>query len=140
MYTPDAGPMAKDKFTIVGCSVYRMADVYSKIEAVLGLDPGEGKEYCEGLLNDQPRVGVSLVSFLILRFSEGVTTWLDRGALKLLTSRGGRYTHTRGDADAIMTNRFEKTPYNKNWRKDINKNSPPQPLTLRDGIQDAEFD
>ena len=39
-----------------------------------------------------------------------------------------------------MMNRFEKTPYNKNWRKDINKNSPPQPLTLRDGNQDAEFD
>lgn len=79
VYTPDAGTMAKDKFRIVGCSVCRMADAYSQIEAVLGLDPGEGKEYCEGLLNDQPRVSIPVVSFLILRLSEGVTTWLDCG-------------------------------------------------------------
>lgn len=79
VYTPDAGTMAKDKFRIVGCSVCRMVDVYSQIEAVLGLDSGEGKEYCEGLLKDQSHMGIPVVTFLILRFAEGVTTWLDCG-------------------------------------------------------------
>lgn len=44
------------------------------------------------------------------------------------------------DVDTIMMNRFEKTPYSKNWRADINKLNPPKPLMMRGGLKDAEFD
>ncbi|KAH9920646.1 uncharacterized protein B0H18DRAFT_1121877 [Fomitopsis serialis] len=100
VYVPNAGPLAKDKFKIVKCSV--------------------GLEYCEGLLREQPKAGIPLVSFLILRQSEGVTAWLDR--------------------DTIMALRLERTPYNRDWRQDISKDSPPVHLLLRDDIKDVEFD
>ncbi|KAH9841137.1 uncharacterized protein C8Q71DRAFT_440672 [Rhodofomes roseus] len=120
VYAPNAGPLAKDKFKIVKCAVVRMADAYSEIERTLQLNRGEGREYCEGLLRDQPQVGIPLVSFVILRFGEGVTAWLDR--------------------DTIMALRFEQTPYNRNWREEINKESPPTTLVLGKDIKDAEFD
>ncbi|KZT66486.1 hypothetical protein DAEQUDRAFT_758711 [Daedalea quercina L-15889] len=120
VYTPHAGTMAKDKFKIVKCSVFRTSDVYREVERILRLDPGEGVEYCEGLLQDQPKVEIPLVSFLILRFADGVSPWLDR--------------------DTIMTLRLERTEYNQDWRRDISKDSPPTRLVLRDDIKDAEFD
>ncbi|TFY53032.1 hypothetical protein EVJ58_g9675 [Rhodofomes roseus] len=123
VYTPNAGKLAKNKFQIVKCAVFRMLDAYTEIERIMGLDRGEGVEYCDGLLQEPERTqtGLTFIPFLTLRYHEGfASAWLN--------------------CDEIDTRKLESGTYNRNWRKNINGNRPPTQLVLRDDIEDAEFD
>ncbi|KAH7906754.1 hypothetical protein BJ138DRAFT_587334 [Hygrophoropsis aurantiaca] len=51
-YTPDASRDMTHKFQIELAGVYRTSDVIPDIEACLGIKPGQGKEYIDGLLAD----------------------------------------------------------------------------------------
>ena len=76
VYTPRAGPLARDKFKIVKCSVFRMSDVLTEIERIMGLNPGEGIEYCEDLLQERAGGLANAVHFLALRFCNNVASHL----------------------------------------------------------------
>lgn len=103
VYTPDAGRLAKDKFQIVKCAVLRMSDAYTEIERIMGLDRGEGVEYCDGLLREHTRPGMLSVSILTLRFCEGFTTstWLDSG-LHLITCLSANLCSHSLDSSQIL--------------------------------------
>ncbi|KAH9921329.1 uncharacterized protein B0H18DRAFT_566750 [Fomitopsis serialis] len=121
VYTPDAGPLAKDKFTIVGCAVFRVSDIVSDIELSLKLSPGEGAQLCERALRGQRQSepGNPLIPFLILRVCEGVDMTVGTGL--------------------VESDQLQQTQYNRNWRQEISKTSPPQKLMYRNR-RDAEFD
>jgi hypothetical protein len=75
-YVPTAIHL-KYKFRVVSCGVFRIKDVLRDVEAIMGLDPGEGQEYVDGLLDELEET--SKVPFIDLSFGEGVTAWLGSG-------------------------------------------------------------
>ncbi|KAJ7790438.1 hypothetical protein B0H14DRAFT_3501601 [Mycena olivaceomarginata] len=63
-------PMARKlrhKFCVLACGVFRVTDVLRDIEAIMGLDPGEGFEYVESLFSEPAGVHAR-VSFIDLSY------------------------------------------------------------------------
>ncbi|KAI0919587.1 hypothetical protein AcV5_001613 [Taiwanofungus camphoratus] len=52
VYTREASHEARNKFRIVRCGVFRVADVLDEIERRMRLDPGEGVEYVKDVLDE----------------------------------------------------------------------------------------
>lgn len=48
-HTPDAGPRARDKFTVLRCGVFRLSDVLADVERVLELGPGRARAHRQSL-------------------------------------------------------------------------------------------
>jgi len=121
-YTPDASKTIRNKFQIIRCGVFRIADVLSDIEAVMGLDKGEGQEYVQSLIDelDATDHAGQRVPILELKFGDDLETWLG--------------------SDATTLDQLRKLPYLPEWRKLMNPKQPPEPMVLRSGIKDAEHD
>jgi len=119
-YTPHASKDIRHKFRVARCGVYRIADVLSDIELMMGLNKGEGKEYVQSLLDelDSTNRALSLVPILDLTFGEGIETWM--GSI------------------ALTVDGLRQLPYSANWRKLMNKGAPAEPMVLRSKAQDAE--
>ncbi|KAH9911647.1 uncharacterized protein B0H18DRAFT_892152 [Fomitopsis serialis] len=142
VYTPDAGPLATDKFTIVGCTVLRIADMLGHIELGMKLGPGEGAGLCMSVLQDRREVGPGnpLIPFLIIRLDGGIVNMsLGRGLHSLLTYCS-TYAHPLLVVGFVATKQLEETEYNPNWRQDVNKARPPPPKFQYRNCRDAEFD
>lgn len=77
-YTPHASKDIRYKFRVVQCAVFRIRDILSVIERMMGLNPGEGREYIDSLLADLKATELTddRVPALDLTFGEGVETWL----------------------------------------------------------------
>lgn len=50
-YVPQA-KSRRDRFKVVGAGVFRLDDIWSDLEAVMGLNKGEGKTYIKEMLED----------------------------------------------------------------------------------------
>jgi len=125
VYTPKASEQAKYKFRIVRCSVFRMADVYGEIERVMGLLPGEGKEYVDGMFEEKTEADLqdsSAYYVVILTCpTRGLPPWL--GGVE------------------VAQNYLIHHPYDHEWRRLLNPDVRPVGLQLAGGsIRDAEYD
>ena len=76
-YTPKASREARHKFRVLRCGVFRIADVRGELERIMCLDPGEGQEYIDSILDeaDSIRTGTR-IPFLTLSYGKGVQSWL----------------------------------------------------------------
>ncbi|KAI0060082.1 hypothetical protein BV25DRAFT_1828173 [Artomyces pyxidatus] len=116
-------PRAKDiryRFRVSACGVYRIADILTDIEKLMGLDPGEGREYIDGLLEelDNSSVGTDKVPLLDLTTGTGIETWL--GSM------------------AIHVDKLRAMPYDPDWRKIMNRGVISDQLKLVSGAKDVE--
>lgn len=86
MYTPKAGPNAADKFKVVKCSVVPMAALLTKLEGLLGLDPGEGASKLLG--PEDSELDANTVRFFIHRMCSGMDdAMLHNGSSSLQVSQ-----------------------------------------------------
>ncbi|KAF7338747.1 MYND-type domain-containing protein [Mycena sanguinolenta] len=115
-YVPTATKF-QHKFRVVACGVYRIKDVLRDIEAVMGLDRGEGQEYVESVFYEMAGTYAS-VQFIHLTFGDGIQAWLGSGGTNV---------------DSILS-----VPYDPEWRKRLNTGAPPEPMILRSGAKDVE--
>ncbi|KAJ7222074.1 hypothetical protein B0H12DRAFT_1031320, partial [Mycena haematopus] len=76
-YVPTATKL-QHKFRVVSCGVFRIKDVLRDIEAVMGLDRGEGQEYVASLFYELAGTHGS-VPFVDLTFGDGIDAWLGSG-------------------------------------------------------------
>ena len=74
------------KFRVVQCGVFRIRGILRVIEALMCLDPGEGREYIDSLLDDIKAVGggSDRVPALDLSFGEGFQAWSRSSTFLLL--------------------------------------------------------
>lgn len=121
-YVPHVSKDIRYRFRVAQCGVFRIRDVLGVIEAFMGLDSGEGREYIDDLLTNLKETGSAsdVVPVLDLTFGEGIETWLGSSGLPAGSLRN--------------------YPYNPEWRKMFNKGDPPTPLKLTTGAKDAEHD
>ncbi|KZT66487.1 hypothetical protein DAEQUDRAFT_714864 [Daedalea quercina L-15889] len=84
IYTPDAGPLAKDKFKIVKCSVFRISDARTKIPRLNGMNACNGVGILDRAMQDMPYTGSNpAIGILIMRFGEGVGMSLSHSMCQL---------------------------------------------------------
>ncbi|KAI0798244.1 hypothetical protein C8Q75DRAFT_741096 [Abortiporus biennis] len=122
-YAPKASKDIQYKFRITGATVYKIEDVLNEIELLMGLDPGEGKEYLANLIHEideKNTDGAVIVPMLDLTFGDGVQTWLGSIGMPL--------------------DQIRKLPYDPQWREKINIDGPAGALRLRTGAKDVEFE
>ncbi|THH31046.1 hypothetical protein EUX98_g3139 [Antrodiella citrinella] len=118
-YTPKASKDIRYRFTVAHAGVYKLTDVYPDIETMLRINPGEGKEYVDGLLDELDSMGNDdKVPILDLTFGEGIDPWL--GSI------------------AIPVGALRTLPHDPDWRRSINSGGPAQPMSLITGAKDAE--
>ncbi|EPS94218.1 hypothetical protein FOMPIDRAFT_1087805, partial [Fomitopsis schrenkii] len=79
-HTPNAGPRARDKFTVLRCGVFRLSDVLAELEHILGLVPGSALEYFAGLVKDCYEGPLLAVDYSIVRFGDGIIPALESGS------------------------------------------------------------
>ncbi|KAH8101077.1 hypothetical protein BXZ70DRAFT_107136 [Cristinia sonorae] len=117
-YTPKASKDIRHKFRVSHAGVFRIQDVLTDIEGLMGLDPGEGREYIDGLLADVTR-GENQVPILDMSVGDdGIDPYL--GSI------------------AIPLSMLRSSTYDPNWRKSINMGDPAEPVALRCGAKDVE--
>jgi hypothetical protein len=77
VYVPTA-TNPRHKFRVLSCGVFRIKDVLRDVEAIMGLDPGEGQEYLDSLVDEfeDRRLNIPVMD---LSFSEGLPVWLGSG-------------------------------------------------------------
>lgn len=73
-YTPSTSKDLRHHFLIESCGVFRIADVMTYLEGCMGLDPGEGQEYLDDLLDDD-RTRIPLFTLTV---TEKTPSWLGR--------------------------------------------------------------
>ena len=78
-YTPDASHDLRRKFHMDGAIVCRIKDSYGFIEKIMGLDPGEGKEYVDSVVDPIPKYLIPLVTLTWCEGSLGDEAWLNTG-------------------------------------------------------------
>ncbi|KAJ7936855.1 hypothetical protein B0H13DRAFT_1946032 [Mycena leptocephala] len=107
----------RHKFRVLSCGVFRIKDVLRDVEAIMGLDLGEGQEYLDSLVHEfeDGRLNIPVMD---LSFSEGLPVWLGSSGTSI---------------DSIRA-----TPYDPDWRKRFNVGPPPKPMQLASGAQDVE--
>ena len=81
-YTPHVSKDIRYRFTVTQAGVFKLSEVHADLESVMGLNPGEGKEYVDGLLTE---IGVTSASedkipIVDLAFGEGLEPWLSTSA------------------------------------------------------------
>ncbi|KAF8504143.1 hypothetical protein BU17DRAFT_58328, partial [Hysterangium stoloniferum] len=74
-YTPKASKDFRYKFRVVACSVFRI--ILVDIEKFMRLDPGEGEEYVNGLI--QPQIQNGRWPMLHFVVGNGLPPWLSAG-------------------------------------------------------------
>lgn len=83
----------RDRFTVVGAGVFRIADVTGDIERAMGLDPGEGQEYVDSLIDELDSLGEEMggerpIPILDLTMGEGISPWLGSSKLSSMKCKG----------------------------------------------------
>ncbi|KAJ7922231.1 hypothetical protein B0H13DRAFT_1983716 [Mycena leptocephala] len=106
VYVPTA-TNPRHKFRVLSCGVFRIKDVLRDVEAIMGLDLGEGQEYLDSLV-DEFEDGRLNIPVMDLSFSEGLPVWLGSAGTSI---------------DSIRA-----TPYDPDWRKRFNVGPPPKPM------------
>jgi hypothetical protein len=68
----------RDQFRVLSCGVFKIADIYPEIEAILALNPGEGPEFIAETLKEAQgdRNPAVAIAFLDLTWGENIEAWL----------------------------------------------------------------
>lgn len=143
-YTPEASRDLMHKFQISSAGVFRIKDVLPEIETAMGLDPGEGREYIDGLLAelDTTDRSTKMVPMLFLFIGDkDIQTWLGNSAYlttKVINPESSANVHYHCVA-ATTLDQVRRMPYNAKWRDGMNKYGPPEKMGIRRlGVQDVE--
>ena len=97
IYTPKASREARHKFRVLRCGVFRIADMRSELERIMRLDPGEGQEYVDSIIDEMLSAsGGARVPFLTLSYGKGVQPWLGGGKCACLVHGDNVKALTRG--------------------------------------------
>ncbi|KAI0792227.1 hypothetical protein C8Q75DRAFT_625956 [Abortiporus biennis] len=104
-YTPKASKDIQYKFRIAGASIFKIDDTtLQKLEFVMRLNPGEGREYIDSLISNVAKMntttGTEMVPMLDLTFGNDLQAWLR--------------------STPMLLNSIRRIPYDPNWRDKIN--------------------
>ena len=120
-YTPRVSKDLRYRFRVERFGVFKTQDVMFEIEAMMGLDKGEGKEYIDGVLvelDSSAQGGQGqMVPILDLTFGDGIQAWL--GGSMSHVSRVSGCTDLLFEV-AISMDQLRSLPYNPHWRNEMN--------------------
>ena len=131
-YDPQATAF-RFKFRVSSCGVYRIRDVRTEVDAMLG------RVGCMDTLLEKSR-GESKTRIPLFCMS-----WI-RGGVEPFVGYGTfRQRPFLRNIDLVLTAMIERKQltsliYNPRWRERVNATTPPRPMILSNGLQDTEHD